>query len=116
MRVHVHRDIRGKIYSVTVRGRVVEKPTHAYLTNVTFKVRPGGRARVLKERRKNVHAFVVGDLVETDTMNMSGIPTEAVRVKYDPYACDRFFDPETGEILDSAKEVWLTPLGVWAMV
>jgi hypothetical protein len=41
-------------------GRIVGYAEAVILTDVEFRVRESGRQRVLRERRKNVHAFVVG--------------------------------------------------------
>ncbi|MBY0403208.1 MAG: hypothetical protein K2X66_04870, partial [Cyanobacteria bacterium] len=46
------------------RGRVVARPRGILLKKVRFVVQPKGRERVLREGRKNVHAFVRGILVQ----------------------------------------------------
>lgn len=114
MRAYVHRDIRAALYSVTVGGRVVEKPEWVHLTSVEFRVRAGGRARVLKEKRKNVHAFIVGEVTTTEQDEIPGRTRDSVKVKYDPYVAGDFFVAETGEVVRSAREVWMTPDGVYA--
>ena len=43
-----------------LRGKVLEHNTEFFLKDVEFKVSQAGRNRVLKEQRKNVHAFVCG--------------------------------------------------------
>lgn len=61
------------------------------LRSVEFRVRSGGRARARREQRKNVHAFVIGDLVLDEgtqldalweTLN-GGVRHEVV--EYSPY-------------------------------
>ena len=54
---NLHKDV----FSVRVKGRVVQHIRSAFVRNVTFAVQPAGRAKVLLEQRKNVHAFVRGD-------------------------------------------------------
>lgn len=50
------------------------------LLNVRFKVNESGRQRVLREKQKNVHAFVVADRVEDLATS------ETLRqVSYNPY-------------------------------
>ena len=55
------------------------------LSNVKFVVRQGGRKRALKERRRNVHAFVIGTL--TDSHGVFGIDANGrslpLRIRYD---------------------------------
>ena len=64
-RVEVYWNLTKNCYSIRAlagenKGRVVAAPSRVYLEDVTFAVQPAGRAKVLAERRKNVHAFVRG--------------------------------------------------------
>ncbi len=66
--VWVYRNLRyGRssrpLYSIMQNGKIVARRHRLILREVTFKVREGGRQRVLREDRKNVHAFAVGMLV-----------------------------------------------------
>ena len=60
--VKVYWNLHRNCYSVQQNGLVVCHADQVELKDVTFKVSEKGRQRVLKERRKNVHAFVVGYL------------------------------------------------------
>lgn len=67
MRVEVYWNLHRKCYSVRAlkgehKGRVILHATKLLLRDVKLVVREAGRQRVLKERRKNVHAFVRGTL------------------------------------------------------
>lgn len=65
---NLHKDV----FSVRVKGRVVQHIRSAFVRNVTFAVQPAGRAKVLLEQRKNVHAFVRGDRMKHfDGINVS---------------------------------------------
>ena len=110
MKAYVHRDIRGKIYSITVNGKVVEKTETVYVSDATFRVRPGGRARVLKQKKKNVHAFVIG---KVKTSEMPSLPKNVIKVTYNPYVADTFLIANTSKAVHNASEVWLTPNGVY---
>ena len=70
-------------------GRVI---THTigpiYVSGVSLVVQPAGHARTLRERRKNVHAFVRGNLSGPVPLNL----TEVVR--YDPYKAPYWRDAE----------------------
>ena len=96
-RVKVYRTLRhGRktrpLYSIMHKGRVIARVHQVLLTNVTFVVRESGRQRVLREKRKNVHAFVEGYL--TDEMGAFGIdasgPDFPIPVSYNPYRSGHF--------------------------
>lgn len=93
--VWVYRNVRRKrdappLYSIMQGGRVVGHCHSLMLQNVRFVVREGGRQRVLREQRKNVHAFVVGHIVESCFgADMNG--TFPVHISYNPYKYGYFF-------------------------
>lgn len=97
MIVSVYRNLKyGRstppLYSIMHKGRVVARRHRVLLSNARFVVREAGRKRVLKEKRKNVHAFVVGELV--DERGIFGIDANGkdlpVKVTYNPYKSDCF--------------------------
>ena len=55
------------------------------LVDVKFAVQPAGRAKVLRERKKNVHAFVRGTVARNPIMAHQQV------VSYNPYEMDSFF-------------------------
>ena len=63
MRVHVYRNLQKKCWSVKdpSSGKVFNHVNNLHMHNVEFRVQPAGRDRVLKEKRKNVHAYVTGE-------------------------------------------------------
>lgn len=83
-KVQVYRNLNNGLLSVMQDGRVVGHVASVNLLNVTFKVRRGGRQRVLTERRKNVHAFAQGIFTEARQPG-----TEAVT--YCPYTAAHFY-------------------------
>ena len=62
MRVEVYFNLHKHVFSVRSArsGRVILHTDRVHIRNPEFVVRQGGRQRVLKERKKNVHAFVRG--------------------------------------------------------
>ena len=89
MKVFVYFNLHRKCFSVKAlegvnKGRVIKHAHFVALENVTFKVSEAGRQRVLKEQRKNVHAGVVGTLV--DSLDVVG----SERVTYNPYKGSTF--------------------------
>lgn len=88
-RVEVYWNLHKNVYSVRAlngpdRGRVVAHVDAINLVDATFAVQPAGRARVLAEGRKNVHAFVRG-IVSTPTLI-----TPVDEVTYNPYKAGTF--------------------------
>ena len=74
------------------KGRVVGHLERLGLAGVKFKVSEAGRQRVLREKRKNVHARVQGTLVNPDALTNC-----EDRVSYNPYRGGTFYNTETGE-------------------
>ena len=89
MKVFVYRNLHKSCLSVrsVKTGRVIAHVDSIVLENCNFKVSKSGRARVLREKRKNVHAGVEGTWVQgakvPDTSQLK-------RVIYDPYKFESF--------------------------
>jgi len=90
--VEVYFNLHKKIFSVRLvkTRRVVLHTDSIILKDVTFKVSEAGRQRVLKEKRKNVHAWARGTFVEAGGCDLAVWPGKVVRVKYNPYKYDTF--------------------------
>ena len=71
----------GLAFSVREGGRVIERLTDFVAYNVRFKVGQAGRQRVLRERQKNVHAFVVAERYRTASI----VVDDMIPVTYNPY-------------------------------
>ena len=98
-------------------GRVIGHHYEVSLYNAKFKVSEAGRARVLKEKRKNVHAGVEGYLT-TDVLarKMDGTilwesQSERHRVTYDPYKYDTFVTVSDKEPIHKAYFVRMVAYG-----
>lgn len=86
MKVRVYYNLIKKCWSVQHKGKVIFHLPEVELTNVSFKVLESGRQRVLKEKRKNVHAYVIGDFsVASKHTNTYTHP-----VTYNPYKSSSF--------------------------
>ena len=85
-RVFIYRNLHKKCYSVKSlkTGRVIAHVDSIDLIDVTFKVSQAGRQRVLNERRKNVHAGVVGYVANPS------IKDQSIDVTYNPYKYNSF--------------------------
>ena len=64
-RVQVYYNLHKKCLSIRYKGKVIEHAREVTLTDARFHVQPAGRARVLREKKKNVHAYVSGKLKES---------------------------------------------------
>ena len=112
MRAYVYRNLRTGGYSVMVAGKVVSRKAQVCLTDVEFRVRPGGRDRVTKEKQKNVHAFAVGTVVKDVPCVLS---PDMVRVTYNPYENETFTRVDTKEPVLKAAKVVLNAQGCFAI-
>ncbi len=77
---------------------------HLVLTDVHFKVSEAGRQRVIRDKRKNVHAFAVGIISTTPLGGLTGL----VCVGYNPYKAGHFIRKDTGEAIAGCKHLLLT--------
>jgi hypothetical protein len=91
-------------------GRVYEHaPVVVSALHVGFVVQRAGHARVLRERVKNVHAFVRGDYLEPfeDVAGWQEHAAEVglVPVSYNPYKGPSFYRKDTGQDITEARAV-----------
>lgn len=93
------------------KGKVIEYRHYLILDNAVFKVSEKGRQRVLKTKQKNVHAGVVGDLNEKESITLS----DGVWVTYCPYQYMTFVDEEFNPI-HTAERVYFTTKGLKAIL
>ena len=96
MRVQVYYNLHKKRLSVRNRGKVIKHTDIIALENVKFHVQPAGQAKVRKNKRKNVHAYVSGDLAKKQAVNSM----VSDLVKYNPYKNDFFVDEKGNEMRD----------------
>ena len=105
MKVDVYFNFHKKVFSVRHKGRVIDYTKAIMLEGVKFVVNKAGRARVLKEGRKNVHAFVRGIIHEPC---VSIADYKSTTVSYNPYRSGNFTDKD-GE---PVYETYLVYLGL----
>ena len=90
MKVEVYWNLNKNCFSVRHKGRVIAHTQSIQLRDIKWVVQPGGRARVLRERRKNVHAFARGTLVANSFEIPARHDHNYKRIIYDPYEYDSF--------------------------
>jgi len=97
-RVRVYWNLHKKCWSVqdTKTGLVILHKDKLAIRMANFVVRKAGQKRVREEGKKNVHAFVVGNLSEhlPDLQYMQDYANE---IWYNPYEMDYFENRDTGE-------------------
>jgi len=106
-KVMVYYNLHKHTFSVQKNGLVVLHADYVKLQDVEFRVRQGGKEKVRKEKSKNVHAFVIGNLVDYCQYPCDDIPEEPTGdiVTYNPYKYDTFVYKETEEPVTYATEV-----------
>jgi len=121
MKVEVYFNLHKRVFSVRSckTGRVVHHTKNVHIRDPQFVVREGGRQRVLRERKKNVHAFVRGyatyfedgtqaeynyglALFERPTLDTIG---------YNPFKYDSFVKMPDETPVRQAERAWLNVNG-----
>lgn len=93
-KVKVYWNLHKKCFSVQYRGKVIAHKNEVIIHYPEFKVSEAGRQRVLKERRKNVHAFIVGLYSDYP---ISPAHDEGHLITYNPYKYETFVFANTEE-------------------
>ena len=121
IKVFVYYNLHKKCFSIKAlesvkegasKGRVFLHSDAIVLHYATFKVSQAGRNRVLKEKRKNVHAGVVGYLSET--LNYDYDTSEMTSVTYNPYLYTSFVTADSKTPVRSADTVYLKDRRIFA--
>ena len=90
MRVKVYRNLHRDAWSIMAaegpqKGRVVGYADAVAMINPELRVGQASRERAVREQSRNVHAFVVGELIEMDA-----IANPVYRVRYNPFRASCF--------------------------
>ena len=136
MKVFVYFNLHKKCYSIlsksgSTKGKVVAHAERVAVLDPVFKVSEKGRQKVIKEKCKNVHAGVVGELnmfdgvptrwgsevgLEGTTITPNENPEQHnwVGLTYNPYKFESFVDKNTLDPVDDALIALLVPGATWA--
>ena len=106
-KVMVYYNLHKHTFSITYNGKVIMYADYVKLGDVEFRVRQGGKEKVRSEKSKNVHAFVIGKLLEYCEYPCDEMPTPSSDnvVTYNPYKHDTFVFKNTEEPVYHAQEV-----------
>lgn len=101
--VFVYFNLHRKLWSIKSRktGRVLAHTDKVVLKDAEFRVGQAGRRRVLEERRKNVHAGVAGEWVDSYSSELDF----DTPVTYNPYKYETFVKVESETPVKSAEWV-----------
>jgi hypothetical protein len=110
-RVQVYRNLKFRdriVYSIrdTKTGLVLGHASNLLLSGCKFNVNQRGRERVLKERKKNVHAYVEGHFGIIHAGD-DRIFSEGTKIQYNPYTNSYFEMVDCGEPIVEANIVWI---------
>lgn len=111
MRVMVYFNLHRKCLSVKAlegarKGRVIGHVDNIILHDAVFKVSEAGRQRVLREKRKNVHAGVVGTIMSFDCESLvDNLSRIGDPVKYNPYKFSSFVHAVNETPVTKARQV-----------
>ena len=87
IKVEVYWNLHKNVWSIRHKGIVIGHVKDLSLESVSFHVGQSGNAKVRREGRKNVHAYVKGTLVAWDR----GLFSDGIdEVTYNPYKYRRF--------------------------
>ena len=98
-KVEVYFNLHKKCWSIRQSGASVIHADFVEIKEPQFVVQQGGNARVRREKRKNVHAFVRGYLTE----RVGIFPKNQKLVTYNPYKHTSFVERGTDKPICNAE-------------
>ena len=112
MRVFVYFNLHKKCFSIKAlegadKGRVIAHRDTVVLDGCKLMVSEAGRQRVLREKRKNVHAGVTGVWINGDRVesHYEFLSMVGRQVTYNPYKYSSFIIKATEQSVDKADVV-----------
>ena len=113
-KIEAYKNLHKDCWSVRQDGLVKFHCHTISMKNCLFVVRPAGRAKVLREKKKNVHAFVRGYLLDDSTPIAKHKSCIWENISYNPYKSANFVDSQNKPV-ESALFVDLTKIEVIAL-
>ena len=95
-RAYVYFNLHKKVWSVRQGGLVKFHCSRVNLKDCQMVVQPAGRAKVIREKKKNVHAFVRGYLCGDERAIHAFCWDD---IYYNPYKTDTFVDFQGQSVL-----------------
>ena len=110
--LNVHDRVAYSVMVLPARKVRAEKPSRVLLSDVELKVSEAGRDRVLREKRRGVHAFAEG----TFEPRPRPIKGPWLRFRYNPYLFATFVLAANLRPVTRAKYVLLDDEGAWLIL
>ena len=103
MKVEIYFNLHKRLFSVRERhGKVIGHRQWIGMVRPTFAVQQGGREKVLRDKSKNVHAFVRPDQYWSEDTPMNFDILDAyTTVRYNPYKYTSFVDENEDPIFEA---------------
>ena len=89
-RLYIYKNIHLNLFSVRCEGKVIDHRDELILEDARFLVGQKGRERVVREKRKNVHAGISGYWTEDYEANPIMASYTPHKVSYNPYKNETF--------------------------
>lgn len=110
-KVYVYFNVNKQLFSIKNlngpnKGKVGGHSNSIVLKDVCFRVGEGGRQRVLREQKKNVHAGVVGTYYSDSLSTVTDL-AYLRQISYNPYKFGYFYCVETQQPMYTTKLVYL---------
>jgi len=112
--VQVYRNLHKGCWSVKQNGLVKAHSDDITMFDCEFLVNQNNRLKVIREKRKNVHAFVKGILSKYCDKHDHHRWGKVKSISYNPYKRDSFYDVDTNESIYEADNVRLVGKNVFA--
>lgn len=104
---YVYWNLHKKMFSVKYKGIVLGHISSGLMHHVQLRVSAKGRRKALRERKKNVHAYVVAPEIYASTKRDYALFENLGFVTYNPYHYDAFVYRDTKEPVFSSRWVYL---------
>lgn len=105
--VEIYKNLHNGLFSIRQNGLVVAHVESFSLIDTSFKVSKAGRQRVIREKKKNVHAFICGKLLDVNNISKDNHTFEQMafnnRLSYNPYRAGCFVHLKQGELENAFK-------------
>ena len=104
MKVEIYFNLHKRLFSIRERhGKVIAHKKWVGLVRPTFVVQQGGRKRVLRNKSKNVHAFVRPEGYQgfDDFTPLDKVTDAYTTVRYNPYKYTSFVDENEDPIFEA---------------
>lgn len=95
-KVMIYKNLHNGKFSVKQGNLVVAHVDSVMMECGMFKVNEAGRKRVLIEKKKNVHAFIVGYI---DAVNVDVDVAKMRAISYNPYKFGHFYFKDDGSMV-----------------